>query len=561
MLTRLQVLTIVSAAAVAVLALFPISFIVLQSLSTGLVFLRGSAFAGLSNFASTLSDSIFQTTVKNTVEFAFGLAVLTTLFGVALALAFTYLSFPFRRALELLILAPILISPLSMAIGWVFIAAPGGYVPTLWESFFGFPAPWNIYSFFTVILINSFYLVPVMYLMLTPALRSIDASYEEACRVSGGSPFTTIRRVTLPMIRNALLAALVLIILDAIEQFSIPLILSAPNGTYLATTYINYLDSQSPPQFGAMAAVGLLIVGVSVFLVLLQRRIGGTRYGYASVRSGFRPVRRKVTRRSFRYLVAAGVATYGLMATPLPMLGVIYRSIVTIINPYADQFSLLTLRNFRLILSDAYLSGSLLNTLEVSLIAASIGTVLSVMVAYSIVKSRSRGSNTLDYLATVPMAVPGLVMGIGFLFAWSRVPLPVYGTIWILIMAYITRYLPLGFRTIASGISQVDQDLEHSFRVCGGSAIRSFYKVLLPLIRPALAAAWVLLFIHFVYELSTSYLLYSYGSQVSTVVMVQLFNTDPGALSALALIQFLLVVAVFVPFRKSVASNVVYMAE
>lgn len=552
---------IIGFVAIGVLVLLPLGYIFSQTVLGNSVFFGHYSFVGLTNFVQTLRDPLFLLTMANTAEFVIGVTVTTIIMGFLFAILFARIEFPLSRLLRVLIISPIFLSPLSLAIGWVYVAAPGGPLGYIWSSMTGTSPPWNLYSLTSLITINSIWLVPITFLILSPPLSSIDSGYLEMVRICGGNFRQTVQLVTIPMVRNALIYAVLLVVLESLEQFSVPLILGSVNGFYLGTTFIDFLDSQAIPAFGEMAVVSVLLVVFGLILIAVQRRFSRAAQRYATLKTGFRAAPKAILPRRYTYLISAVIVGYVLLAFPIPMFGVFYRSIITQWIPYVNQFKLLTLSNYLGVLGSPYISGSLVNTILVSTFAATIGVALTFIIAYAVRKSHAKGSSVLDSFLYVPMAIPGITMGLGYLFVWSRAPLPIYGTIWIIVMAYISRYIPLGAMTISGGMIQVHSDLEESYRVIGGSSFSSLRRILIPLIKPAIIAAWVLLFVHFTYEIATSYLLYSYGSQVSSVVMFQLYQSDPGELAALSLLQFLLVLLIFIPLRKYVSSNFVAVSE
>jgi iron(III) transport system permease protein len=533
------------------MVIIPLVSIIIQAFISNPIYSNTLIFSGLSSFLSMFSDPSFRTVPLNTIAFVLGVTITSVVLAAVLALILTRTDLPYSQAFEAAILSVALASPLAVALGWVYLAGAGGYLSYYWSILTGFPPPWNITNLASTIMINALYVTPIAYLIISTALKSMDPSYEEACRISGASYTSTIRLVTLPMVKNAFLFCFTLVALTALEQFSIPLILAAPSGTYILTTYINYLYQNSPPQLSEMASIGLITIILTTAMLVAQRKFLGRQEQYVSITGKFTGAKRLRLSRKFKLLAGVFVGGYILIGVPLPIFGVLYRSVTTAFLPFENQLKLLTLSNLEYVLNDSYIRGSIVNTIEISSIAATLGILFTVALAYFIYRGESRGSVVLDYLSSIPMGIPGIVIGMGFLFGWSRIPIPIYGTIWIIVIAYITRFIPLGMRTVAVGVTQVNRELEEACRICGGSEFYTFRRILFPLVRPAIVAGWLLLFITFVYELGTSWLLFSYGSQVSSVVMVQLFGGGgPGPLAALATVQFIVVVAVYLLMRS-----------
>jgi iron(III) transport system permease protein len=375
--------------------------------------------------------------------------------------------------------------------------------------------------------------------MIGAVMKSMDPALEEASQVLGAGRLRTMLRITLPLVLPGVLGAAIFVFAEMLGSFSAALVLGLPSRFYVVTTAMYQLVSQYPPQFPRAAAMGVSLFAVMFFMVYIYRRVvsGGT---YVTITGkAFRP--RVMHVGSLRWSLLAVCWAYLGVAVILPIFTLLYSSVQRLATafPKAGNF---TLENYRTALSLDAVRGALWNSLLLGVGTASIGVLIMGFLAWMIYRSRLPGVGAIEYVLMFPQAVPRLVFAFGMLWAWLIFPIPVYGTLWLLLIAYLTVFLPLGLRTISGVILQIDRSLEESAQMCGASWSYRMRTVTVPLLRPGLIAAWLLLFIASVRELGASILLMGPHSKVITPAIVESwFSTSTELTAAMALLQTLAV--------------------
>jgi iron(III) transport system permease protein len=358
---------------------------------------------------------------------------------------------------------------------------------------------------------------------MAAAFRSMDPALEEAAIASGARPATAIRRITLPLVAPALYGCILLTIVRALEAFEVPVLLGIPGGTWVFTSRIWRAFERIPSDLGQAGAYSCSLLVLTAIGVFLYWRLTGRGRRFETVIGGHGRAHRFALGR-WRMPASAATAAYLCLATVLPLLMLAYCSLQRVYTkPSLDGLSSLTLTNYR----DA-LGGDSLHAFRNSLLLG-VGTATVVILAMSVVawivvRTRIRGRWILDVLASLPLVVPGLVLAVALLFLYLRSPVAIYGTIWILLIAYVTRFMPHGVRFASAAMRQLSGELEDASRASGASWWQTFRRVVLPLLAPGLAAGWILVFILSMRELSTSILLYSPGTEVVPVRIWQEFQ-------------------------------------
>jgi len=375
--------------------------------------------------------------------------------------------------------------------------------------------------------------------MIGAVMKSMDPALEEASQVLGAGRLRTMLRITLPLVLPGVLGAAIFVFAEMLGSFSAALVLGLPSRFYVVTTAMYQLVSQYPPQFPRAAAMGVSLFAVMFLMVYIYRRVvsGGT---FVTITGkAFRP--RVMNVGSLRWSLLAICWAYLGVAVILPIFTLLYASIQRLATafPKAGNF---TLENYRTALSLDAVRGALWNSLLLGVGTATLGVLIMGFLAWMIYRSRLPGVGVIEYVLMFPQAVPRLVFAFGMLWAWLIFPIPVYGTLWLLLIAYLTVFLPLGLRTIAGVILQIDRSLEESAQMCGASWGYRMRTVTMPLLRPGLIAAWLLLFIASVRELGASILLMGPHSKVITPAIVESwFSTSTELTAAMALLQTLAV--------------------
>jgi iron(III) transport system permease protein len=369
--------------------------------------------------------------------------------------------------------------------------------------------------------------------LLYPAFRNVDATLEESSLASGATRWQTTVRVTLPLLAPALLATAALSIVVGMESFETEQLLGVPAGIFVFTTRIyDFLYNQRSSEFGPASALSMVLVALTLLLVIIQRRIlAGRSYTSVSGR-GYQP--RPTDLGPWRWLTFGIVVGYFIVFGVAPIVVLILTSFMQVSGFFTPE--LLTTRVWSKVLASPTLVTSIQNTLFVGVSAATAGVVLAALASYVITRMRWAGRSTMDTLVWLPIAVPGLVLALGFL--WAYVGLPIYGTIWMLVLAYMVRGLPTSSRFFTSTMVQISAELEEASRVHGATWLQTFIRVWQPLLRPALVSAWVFLFVIAVRSLDAALLLTGPSSEVLSVsIFQQASRGDGSAASALAIIQ------------------------
>jgi iron(III) transport system permease protein len=523
--------------AAAVLVLYPIFFLLQASLSVGDPQARPPEAYGLDNFADLPRYShIFG----NTVTVAVVATAMAVVFGFVMGWILTRTNVPGREALEQLMALPYYVTPLMGALAWSLIGSPsGGFLNQVWRALGGEGYLIDVTTPYGIAWVMALFEGSVAFVMIGAVMKSMDPALEEASQVLGAGRLRTMLRITLPLVLPGVLGAAIFVFAEMLGSFSAALVLGLPSRFYVVTTAMYQLVSQYPPQFPRAAAMGVSLFAVMFLMVYIYRRVvsGGT---FVTITGkAFRP--RVMNVGSLRWSLLAICWAYLGVAVILPIFTLLYASIQRLATafPKAGNF---TLENYRTALSLDAVRGALWNSLLLGVGTASLGVLIMGFLAWMIYRSRLPGVGVIEYVLMFPQAVPRLVFAFGMLWAWLIFPIPVYGTLWLLLIAYLTVFLPLGLRTIAGVILQIDRSLEESAQMCGASWGYRMRTVTMPLLRPGLIAAWLLLFIASVRELGASILLMGPHSKVITPAIVESwFSTSTELTAAMALLQTLAV--------------------
>jgi len=482
--------------------------------------------------------------ILNTLIIASGASLFATTFGTFMAWAVVRTDVPGWRIIEAASIIPFISTPFIGALAWILLASPQtGLINQLWRILFDTSEPLlNIYGVWGIVMVEALYEMPFVFLIVAGALRSMDPTLEEASMSSGAGIWKTTWRVTLPLVLPAILGGGLLVFVLAAEQFGVPAVLGTPARIRVLTTSIWDTQSVYPPKYGLGASLCVTLLLISMIGLWLQRRMLGTR-SYTTVGGkGARP--RRIALGPLRWAVFGVCFAYLLLAVILPYATIFLSSIRTI---WTQDFrwEQLTLQNYSWVLFEYPITQrALFNSLYLAVVGATVCIIFCALLSFLSLRTRLPGRKALDYLAMLPMAFPGIVLAVGLLRAWISPPLVLYGTIWILFVAYITRYLPYGVRSTSATLVQIHPELEESSLISGASWFQTFRRVTLPLLKPGLVSGWILLFVSFTRELSASVLLYSPGNEVISVAIYDMWEQgDFRPLSALAFIQIAIALA------------------
>ena len=476
----------------------------------------------------------------NTLVVAVAASVMAVALGFVMSWILSRTNVPGRGALEQLMALPYYVTPLMGALAWSLLASPsGGFLNQLWRAAGGESYLIDITTPYGIAWVMALFEGSVAFVMIGAVMKSMDPALEEASQVLGAGRARTMLRVTLPLVLPGVLGAAIFVFAEMLGSFSAALVLGLPSRFYVVTTAMYQLVSQYPPQFPRAAAMGVSLFAVMFAMVWIYRRV--VRAGSYATITGKAFRARAMDVGGLRWPLLAVCVVYLGIAVVLPVLTLLYASVqrLATVFPRADNF---TLANYATALSLDAVRSALGDSLILGLGTATVGVLLMGFLAWMIYRSRLPGVGAIEYVLMFPQAVPRLVFAFGMLWAWLIFPIPIYGTLWLLLIAYLTVFLPLGLRTIAGVMLQIDRSLEESAQMCGAPWGYRLRTVTMPLLRPGLIAAWLLLFIASVRELGASILLTGPKAKVITPTIVESwFSTSTELTAALALLQTLAV--------------------
>ncbi len=488
----------------------------------------------LANVAAVLGDPGIWHILWNSLHVSVWSTLLGGTIGTGLAFLVARTDLPGQRFFRTALMVPYLIPPFIAALAWLSLAGPVGFMNQLWMAMTGVEEPlFGIYGATGIIMVLALSHYPLAYITVLASLERIDPALEEAARSSGASPVRTVRDVTLPLVMPAIAAGAILVFLRSMENFGIPAILGFPAKYFVLPTkiYATILDFDRPHNFGQAAALSLLLAAVAGATMAIQWWIlRGRAYGLTS--GGGRPPVFALGRR--RKTACAAVATFLLLTSVAPVLAILMTAFT---RAYGMPLSWqnLSLQNFHtLFFKVPAVWRALGNSLFLAVSSASVVVALAVLIAYVQVRTRLRGKGVLEALITLPFAVPGTVVALAMILAFLRPVLGIslYNTIWIILVAYIARFLALAVKPVAAALIQVHASLEEAARSSGASLIRCLRDVTMPLIRPALVGGWFLAAVPAITELTLSVLLWSAGNETIGVMVFNMHEEGKVLLSS-----------------------------
>jgi iron(III) transport system permease protein len=525
-----------------VLTLYPLGMLLYGSLHTTPPGEPGGfSLAGYRALLSSRNAAVLTNT--------FGISLVKTLLSMGLALALAWIvartDTPGRRTLESLIALPFFIPPILTATAWGMLATPrGGLINLAWTGVTGSPEPLvNVYSYGGVIWHMMQYTTPFLFLLFAAALRSMDPSLEESSRMSGASAWTTFRKVTLSLMLPVTTSGFILAFVRGVEAFESPLFFGTPARIQVLTTEIyNRIHHDTEPDYQGATALAFFVMALLSLLVLWQWRLLGSRSFLTVTGRGYQP--RVTSLGRWRFLTLALALAFIFVTVVLPVGQLVLGSFFKFFGFYRKD--MLTLQHYRDVWESRLFFRALSNTLLLGVAGATAAMLLGSVVAYVVVRTRLSLRRVVEALAWLPWMMPGMVLGVGFLWAYALLPGPfaIYGTRWALFLAYLTLSLPLAARTMAVAFSRISADLEECSRIHGASFWTTFRRILLSLAWPSFAVGWMFLFFIILRELSASILLYGPGSEVLSIVVMRLWSEGKAEeVSVVALVMLVFVLA------------------
>ena len=527
------------------LVIYPIATLLLGALTNADPIVDGihAGDLSLANFITVLGNGNVHFALWNSLVACAGGTVLAVVIGLAFAWITVRTDTPCKALIGAAGMLPLFVPPLVGAVAWAILGSPKtGLLNTIMARM-GWDLRVNLYSMTGIVFVFGMYYAPYVYMFTASALKNMDPSLEEAAEMSGASSLRTMLTVTFPLILPAIVSGGLLSFIVMLGIYGIPAVLGAPANIPVLTTYIYTLTNWAPPQYSTAASVAVLLMIVTGVLVVLQNRVLSGRSYTTVAGKAFRP--RSLRLGPWRFLTLGLAVAYLLVVVVLPSLALIVaafrkflfvRDLASLID--MKQYSLL---HFERLFANPATINAIINTVEVGAATALVGGVLSFAIGYTVVRSRAPGRRLIDAVATVPVAIPGLVIGVAYLWAWIGLPGGLYGTIWILALAFVARFIPDTVKALSTSLMQIHKELEEAAWVCGRSLLGTITSVVLPLARPGVVAAMTLLFILSTRELGSSLFLYSSGSMVMSVQLLGFYEGGNISITAAySLVQMVL---------------------
>jgi iron(III) transport system permease protein len=491
----------------------------------------------LGNFARLATDPTFIGPYLTALGIAVSVAAGASALAIPLAWLVARTDLPLRGAIRALVTASFVTPPFLGAIAWEILAAPNSGILNQWyRAIFELDPYEHLFDIYTaegLVFVMACYSFPYIFVLLTNALANIPAELEEASAILGGTRPATLRRVTLPMVLPALLAGALVAFLQALTQFGAPAILALPAGFHVITTKIWALFQYPPdPHLAAAAALPLLVLTI----LLLQGRqwlLGRRNYAVIGGKSG-------APRRLGLGIWRGPALAFALAVLALPIL-LPYAALIktAIVRTPSDPLTLdtLTLHNFRFVFFEfSQTRQALWNTVLLGVLAATGGTLLALIASYVAQRGLVTGHRFVGFLATAPIAIPGIVLGVGLFLSYTRPPLVLYGTLWILLLAFLTIELPAGYQQLQAAFRGLHPELEDAGRIFGATRLRVLWRITTPLLRTSVIATWCFVFIGVIRELSATIMLTTAQTKVVSVIIYDLNESgDLGAISVLGI--------------------------
>lgn len=513
------------------LVVSPFIYLVITSFQTE----RTGEFT-FANYATAYGRARYIDALLNSLKLGVVSALLAGVFAVPLAWAVARTNMPGRGFTRMLVLATFITPPYTGAVAWILLAGPNaGWLNRFYMLATGAEAgPFNIYSFTGLAVVIALYSFPYIFIFTTAALELVSSEMEDAANILGAGPWRTMWRVTLPLALPAILGGVIICFLEAIALFGSPAMIAIPARFNVVTTQL-FQFFGNPVRVEVAAAYAMPLLGITVLLVLVQRLIT-RRKGFVAL-TGKGGERRPILLGRWRWVVFGYAMFVAALAVFLPYIFLIQSAFA---KAWGRGFSLdnISLQNFRFILFEhATAMESVLNSFVYGAASATVAVFLTLGVAYIVARKLVPFGGVLGFLCVAPFVIPGVVLAIGFYAAYAPPPLALYGTALILILAFTTRFLPVGYVNASAAIRSLNPEMEEAVRVLGGSRLTALRRVVAPLLKRNLLGAWLLIFIPATRELSAAIFLYGPNTKVASVMIFDM--SEEGnfeRLAALALI-------------------------
>ncbi len=532
-------------ALVAWLALVPLVFLLWQSVLTPQSVDAPAQFT-LDNFRAAYLSTDTARLFLNSLQFSAGSALFALVVGTTLAFLNERTNTPFKTLFFALAIVPLVIPGILFTVAWIMLASPKiGLINLALQSLTGTQTVFvNIYTMAGMIFVDGLHYSPMAFLLMTAAFRAMDPSLEESAMMSGASVPQVARRITLKLAWPAAFGALLILFVRSIESFEVPALLGLPVGIHVYTSSIYQAIHQYPSQIGLAAAYAVTLLLITSLGIYAQSRLSGQGARFATVTGkGFRP--RTLDLGPWRYVAAALFVVYFVVIVLLPFLVLVWSSLQKFYSaPSWAALSRVSLDAYRTVLDTPQFAQTVWNSLVLALGSATVIMLASAVIAWIVVRTRMPGRWMLDNLASLPLVFPGLVLGLAIMVCYLALDIGIYGTLWIMFIAYVTRFLPYGMRYSSAAMLQIHKELEESAAMSGAAWGMTFRRIVLPLLKPGLLAGFIYVMIVSIRELSSSILLYSPGTEVVSIMIWELWQN--GQYVELSALGVMLIVVLFV---------------
>ena len=527
------------------IAVVPLGFLLWQSFFTPQTAARAAEFT-FGNYVTAYSSSDTARLFFNSLRFAVGVAFFSFVVGTTLAWMNERTNTPFKSLFYALSLIPLVIPGILFTVAWILLGSPKiGIINLTLMNWFHLDGPvFDIYSMWGMVWVDGLHYSPMAFLLMTAAFRAMDPSLEESATMSGANVFQVIWHVTLKLTWPAIFATFLILFVRAIESFEVPALLGLPVGIEVFTSSIYQAIHRYPSQVGLASSYAITLLVITSVGIYFVSRLSSSGSKYATMTGkGFRP--RQIDLGRWRWAAAGIFFVYFSFIVLLPFAVLLWSSLQRFYAvPSMEALKNLTLDPYRFILAYPNLGRTVWNSLVLSFGSATVIMLVTSVICWIVVKTRLPGRWMLDNIASLPMVFPGLVLGLALMIFYLNVDVGVYGTMWIMFIAYVTRFMPYGLRFNTTSMLQIHKELEESAAMSGASWGTTFRRIVLPLLKPGLLAGWIYIMIVSIRELSSSILLYSPGTEVISIVIWELWeNGQYVELSALGVLFILLLFA------------------
>jgi iron(III) transport system permease protein len=532
-------------ALLAFLVIYPVVMLLIGALTTRNPVVDGVAWDDVSidHFIEVLANENVQLALLNSLLACAGGTALAVVIGLFFAWIVVRTNTPCKALIAAAGMLPLFIPPLVAAVAWAILGSPKtGILNTIFAKM-GLDFRLNLYSMEGIIIVFGMYYAPYVYMFTASALRNMDPSLEEAAEISGASAFRTMFTVTFPLILPAIISGMLLSFIVMLGIYGIPAVLGSSANIHLLTTYIFQLTVWTPPLYNTAAAVAVILMIVTGALVWLQAKVLSGRSFTTVAGKAFRP--RSLNLGPWRFFTLGLAILYLVIVVILPTMALIvaaFRKFLFIRDiPSLFDMKQYSLIHFERLFDNTLTIDSMVNSVHVGIITAICGGVLSFAIGYTLTRTNSPARRAIDTFTTIPVAIPGLVIGVAYLWAWIGLPGGLYGTLWILALAFVARFLPDTVKALSTSLMQIHKELEEAAWISGRGMLSTIATIVLPLAKPGVVAAMTLLFVLSIRELGSSLFLYSSGTVVMAVQLLNYYEGgNIGLTAAFSLVQMVL---------------------